>query len=133
VEITFRQPARHVATASPRFCSNCGHPVVVGDARFCKDCGAALAGGIRLKQHLDWNPWLAGCLSLVPGLGQLYKGQRWQAVAWFFGVVIAYGAFPFGALTHLVCVANAALGGALEFPRSGAPAAGANRGSQAGY
>jgi zinc-ribbon domain len=108
-----------VASAGPRFCSNCGHPVVVGDARFCKDCGAALASGLRFKQNLAWNPWLAMTLSLIPGLGQFYKGQHLGAVLWFFGVVISYGAGLFGALLHLVCIANAGLAGAIEFPRGG--------------
>jgi len=103
--------------AGPRFCSNCGHPVVVNDARFCKDCGASLNRGLRFKHDLAWNPWIAMTLSLVPGLGQFYKGQRLKAVLWFVLVVIAYGAAPFGVLLHLVCIANAGLGGAIEFPR----------------
>jgi zinc-ribbon domain len=113
--------------AGPRFCSNCGHPVVVGDARFCKDCGAALAAGLRLRQNLDWNPWIAAGLSIVPGLGQFYKGQRLYPLLWFVGVLIAYGAGPFGLVMHVVCIANAALAGAIEFPKSRLSAAGAGR------
>jgi TM2 domain-containing membrane protein YozV len=115
--------------AGPRFCSSCGHPVVVGDARFCKDCGAALATGLRFKHDLDWNPWLAASLSLIPGLGQFYKGQRLQAVLWFIVVPILYTAGPIGPLLHLVCIANAALGGAIDFPGarfSATPARGAD-------
>jgi hypothetical protein len=93
--------------------------VVVGDARFCKDCGAALTTGLRFKQDLAWNPWIAMTLSLVPGLGQFYKGQRLGAVLWFFGVAIAYGAGFIGPLLHLVCIANAGLAGAIEFPKGG--------------
>ena len=112
---------------APRFCSSCGHPVVVGDARFCKDCGAALGGGLRLKHDLRWNPWIAAVLSFVPGLGQFYKGQHWHAVLWFVGVLLAYGAGSFGVLLHLVCIANAALAGAIEFPRSRLAAPGPDR------
>jgi hypothetical protein len=122
---------RQVAGA-PRFCSNCGHPVVVGDARFCKDCGASLGSGLRFKQDLAWNPWVAMTLSLVPGLGQFYKGQRLYAVLWFFGVSIAYGAGLFGVLVHLVCIANAGIGGALEFPQARFSASGADGNSRAG-
>jgi len=113
--------------AGPRFCSNCGKPVVVGDARFCKDCGAALAGGLRFKQNLNWNPWLAASLSVIPGGGQFYKGQRLQAVLWFVGVPIAYYAGPVGLLLHLICIVNAALAGAIDFPGSRLSASGAGR------
>lgn len=110
--------------AGPRFCSNCGHPVVVGDARFCKDCGAALASGVRWKHDLNWNPWIAAGLSAIPGLGHFYKGQHLYAVLWFFGVLIAWNAGPIGLFLHLVCIANAALSGAIEFPRGQVAASG---------
>jgi hypothetical protein len=114
-----------VATASPRFCSNCGHPVTVGDARFCKNCGAALGSRLRFKQDLNWNPWIAAGLSVIPGLGHFYKGQHLYAVLWFFGVAIAYNAGPIGPVLHLVCIANATLGGAIDFPKSRMSASGA--------
>jgi hypothetical protein len=120
-------------TTGPRFCSNCGHPVVVGDARFCKDCGASLAGGLRFKQDLDWNPWIAMTLSLVPGLGQFYKGQRLYAGLWLIGVLIAYGAGLFGVLIHLVCIANAGVAGAIEFPQSRFAPSRTDSDSRAGY
>jgi hypothetical protein len=113
-----------VASASPRFCSNCGQPERVGDARFCKNCGAALASGFHFKHDLDWNPWIAAGLSVLPGLGHLYKGQHLYAVLWFFGVVLAYYAGPIGPVLHLVCIANATLGGAIDFPKSRISAAG---------
>jgi A2L zinc ribbon domain len=113
--------------AGPRFCSNCGHPVVVGDARFCKDCGATLAAGLRFKQDLNWNPWIAVALSVIPGAGQFYKGQHLYAALWLIGVLIAYAAGPVGLLLHLVCVANAGLAGAIEFPTSRLSASAAGR------
>jgi len=124
----FPQPVRRVGTTGPRFCSNCGHPVVVSDARFCKDCGGALTSGWHFKPDLSWNPWIAMALSLVPGLGQFYKGQRLYAVLWFVFVLIAYGAGPFGVLMHLICIANAGLGGAIEFSRARYPVSGADSG-----
>ena len=103
--------------------------MVVGDARFCKDCGNALGSRLRFKHDLDWNPWLAMALSLVPGLGQFYKGQRLYAVLWFVFVLIVYqGAEPIGILLYLICIANAGLAGAIELPRSRAPVSGANGG-----
>ncbi len=109
--------------AGPRFCSSCGHPVVVGDARFCKDCGAPLSAGIHFKPDLKWNPWVAAGLSLVPGLGQFYKGQWLYAVLWFVGVMIAYTAGPLGVVLHLLCIVNAAVGGAIDLPAPRLPGA----------
>jgi hypothetical protein len=113
-----------VANAGPRYCSQCGHPVVVGDARFCKNCGGPLGSGIRFRQDLKWNPWVAAGLSILPGLGHFYKGQHLYAVLWFFAVAIAYSAGPIGPVLHLVCAANATLGGAIEFPKSRISASG---------
>jgi hypothetical protein len=98
--------------------------VVVGDARFCKDCGAQLASGLRFKQNLGWNPWFAMALSLIPGLGQFYKGKRLGALLWFLCVVIAYSAGLIGVLLHLVCIVNAGLAGAIDFPKGGLSASG---------
>jgi len=92
--------------------------VVVGDARFCKECGASLGASLRFKHNLNWNPWIAVALSIIPGLGQFYKGKRLIAAAWLIGVAAAYAAGPIGLVLHLICAVNAALGGALEFPRS---------------
>jgi hypothetical protein len=101
--------------------------VVVGDARFCKDCGAALGSGLHFKHDLNWNPWIAAALSLIPGLGQIYKGERLYAVLWFVGVLLAYTAGPVGLLLHVVCITNAALAGAIEFPNARLSASAAGR------
>lgn len=101
--------------AAARFCSRCGQPVVVANARFCKECGAALAGSPLLIRDLSWQPVVAAGLSLLPGLGHLYRHRPFAAVAWFFGVVMAYSiAQPFGFILHLVCAGNAALSGAIS-------------------
>ncbi|MGH7932127.1 MAG: hypothetical protein ACREQN_03060 [Candidatus Binataceae bacterium] len=98
-----------------RFCSQCGNPVVVADASFCKDCGAALQSTTWFRHNITWRPWVALALSIVPGLGQIYKGHRWRALAWFFGVMICYGlAQPLGIIMHIICACNAALAGAIR-------------------
>ncbi len=96
------------------FCASCGGPVSVTDASFCKECGAPLGAGIRLRHDLGWNPWAALALSILPGLGQLYKGRPWQAAGWLVLVAAGYSAQPLGYLLHMVCGANAALAGAIE-------------------
>jgi hypothetical protein len=102
-------------TEKPRFCSRCGRPVVVADAVFCKECGAPLAPQAWIRRDITWRPTVAAALSLVPGLGHLYRGHPWKAIAWFVGVAMAYPlAYPLGFVLHLVCAGNAALSGAIQ-------------------
>jgi TM2 domain-containing membrane protein YozV len=96
----------------PRFCAQCGTAVVVPDANFCRNCGAPLTW---LSHDISWRPLLAMCLSIIPGLGQLYKGQPGRGLLWFVFVVLflAY-AMPIGILLWIVCAGNAALAGAVR-------------------
>jgi len=102
-------------TGRPRFCAQCGQRLSVNDASFCKECGAPLAAPVRLNQELSWRPLVALILSIIPGLGQFYKGHPWRALLWFGGVSIMYTAAPpIGFLLHLICAANAALAGSVR-------------------
>jgi hypothetical protein len=99
----------------PRFCSQCGNSVVVADASFCKNCGAPLSPSVWLSRNLSWRPVVAVVLSLIPGLGHWYKGERGRAVVWFASVVLLLAfASPVGMLLWLICALNAGLGGALR-------------------
>jgi len=103
------------AVAPPRFCSHCGQPVVVANARFCKECGAPLAGTPILMRGLSWQPALAAGLSVIPGLGHVYRHRAFAGVAWFIGVILAYQInFSFGFILQLLCAGNAALAGAVS-------------------
>lgn len=98
-----------------RYCSQCGQPVTVADAAFCKECGAALAGTIWLSREITWRPFVAFVLSIVPGLGHLYKRQTVRGIFWFMFVIYMYSAAPpLGWLIHLICACNAALSGAIK-------------------
>jgi len=59
-----------------------------------------------------WSPFVAALLSfLIPGLGQLYKGQVLNGIVWFFVVLIGYGALILpGVILHVCCVLGAAIG-----------------------
>ena len=59
-----------------------------------------------------WRPGLAGLMSLfLPGLGQLYKGQWLNAVAWFLVVAAGYAALVIpGILLHVCCILGACSG-----------------------
>jgi TM2 domain-containing membrane protein YozV len=88
--------------------------VVVAEATFCKECGAPLTAGL-VNRTQGFNPIVAAALSLIPGLGHLYRGRFGRGVLWFFGVTLAYTMGPtLGLLIHLICAANAALSGTIE-------------------
>jgi TM2 domain-containing membrane protein YozV len=59
-----------------------------------------------------WSPALAAVLSmLLPGLGQVYKGQVLNGVVWFFLVGVGYLALILpGLLLHFFCIVGAASG-----------------------
>jgi hypothetical protein len=59
-----------------------------------------------------WSPLVAAFLSfLIPGLGQLYKGQILNGIVWFFVVLIGYAALIVpGIVLHVCCVLGAAMG-----------------------
>ena len=38
-----------------------------------------------------FNPVLALVLSIVPGVGHIYRGKPFKGIMWFFFVSIAYG------------------------------------------
>lgn len=98
-----------------RFCSQCGRPVTVADAVFCKECGAPLAGTEWLSRNITWRPMIALVLSVIPGLGHLYKNQQRAALIWFGGVAATYMmAAPLGFMLHTICALNAALSGAVR-------------------
>ncbi|QSQ20716.1 hypothetical protein JY651_36615 [Pyxidicoccus parkwayensis] len=61
-----------------------------------------------------FNPLIAGVLSVViPGLGQLYKGQLFRAVVWFCAVSAGYFLLVVpGIIFHVLCVVGAAFGSA---------------------
>lgn len=97
----------------PRFCSQCGEPVVVAGASFCKDCGTPLAAS-GLLDGLNFNSEaaVAFVLSVMPGLGHFYAGRTWRALKWFVGVLVAYAIQPgLGVAIHVVCAVSAARAG----------------------
>jgi TM2 domain-containing membrane protein YozV len=99
----------------PRFCSRCGQPIVVAEASFCKSCGAPVTVYPLIRRDAGFSPLLALVLSIVPGVGQIYRGRPFKGIFWFFGVSFAYTAAPpLGVLLHIICAANAAFSGAIR-------------------
>jgi len=59
-----------------------------------------------------WSPIVAGLLSLIiPGLGQIYKGQPLNGIVWFILVVAGYFFLIVpGLILHLCCILGAMMG-----------------------
>lgn len=59
-----------------------------------------------------WSRIVAGLLSfIIPGLGQLYKGQVINGLVWFVLTVIGYVAFIVpGIILHILCILGAMTG-----------------------
>lgn len=82
----------------------------------CKHCGrdlrTGLAAGVAVTPQQAWSPGVAAVLSFViPGLGQIYKGQIANGLVWLVVVVIGYLLFIFpGLILHILCIVGAASG-----------------------
>jgi hypothetical protein len=99
----------------PRFCSRCGAPIVVAEASFCKSCGAPVTRFPLLSRNSGFNPVLALILSIVPGVGHIYRGRPFKGVMWFFFVWFTYNVVPpLGILIWIICAANAAFSGTMR-------------------
>lgn len=85
----------------------------------CKHCGEILDSDIRaaklqmeMPKERKWSPGIAAVLSLIiPGTGQMYKGNIGTGLIWLIVVVLAYCLFVgIGILFHILCFATAAMG-----------------------
>ena len=102
-------------------CPFCAEEIQV-DAVKCKHCGELLDPSMRAKQRDAmantaprqqlWSPGVAAVLSLViPGAGQMYKGNVGTGLAWLLFVVIGYCLFVFpGVILHIICIVTATSG-----------------------
>lgn len=102
------------------------------EANVCRYCHRDLVGpgagtvATNAPAQSQWNPGIAALLSLIiPGVGQMYKGQVLNGLVWFFFVIFGYFLFIFpGLILHLCCIAGAAMGNREKAQRSiGGPAA----------
>ncbi len=101
-------------------CPACGNRIS-SQASSCPQCGHPVASPpapqVIVTQKVPlWNPGIAALLSfLIPGMGQMYKGQVLNGIVWFVLVGSAYffGAlllFIPGVILHLCCIVGATMG-----------------------
>lgn len=92
-------------------CPECSQQVSSAAAS-CPACGHPILGGSAAGPAARWNPAVAALLSfLLPGLGQMYKGQVLNGVVWLFVVVVGYLFLVApGLVLHLCCILGAAMG-----------------------
>jgi TM2 domain-containing membrane protein YozV len=67
---------------------------------------------VQTKNLNNFNPGIAALLSfIIPGAGQIYKGQVFNGLIWFVFVAIGYAFFVIpGLILHLCCIFGAASG-----------------------
>lgn len=89
-------------------CPECSREIS-SEAASCPQCGHPMQVPEPARK---WSPGVAAVLSLViPGAGQMYKGQILNGVVWLFFVVLGYVFYVFpGLILHLLCIVGAASG-----------------------
>ncbi|MCH7399218.1 hypothetical protein MM236_14530 [Belliella sp. DSM 107340] len=104
-------------------CPYCAEEIY-SEAIKCKHCGEILDNQVRAARQQNtqfimpqnygrrWSPGIAALLSfIIPGAGQMYKGDVGTGIAWFLFVVLGYFLFIVpGLILHLICIISAASG-----------------------
>lgn len=93
MEYTDAPTSEMALAADPRSCPICGH-TLAGDAKRCDQCGW-LRGSTAETAEGKASDLVAVVLSVVPGLGHVYKGYRMLGLLFVIG---AFGAILLGAL-----------------------------------
>lgn len=98
------------------------------EAILCRFCNRDLKSGaatgpavvVQSQPQRLWSPGVAAVLSLIiPGAGQMYKGQVGNGIVWLIVVVIGYVAFVVpGVVLHLACIVGASQGNPYAEQRS---------------
>ena len=89
---------------------------VQDEAKICRHCNADLVSNTRsttvAAQGPAWSKGVAALLSFViPGAGQMYKGQILNGLVWLVAVFVGYFVFIVpGIILHILCIFGAASG-----------------------
>jgi len=112
------QTPQSLESSELKLCRFCGEEIRTSAVK-CKHCGEFLDESLRQGRAKElapalpkWNPGIAAvCSFFIPGLGQLYKGQVFNGLAWFLVVIVGYFFLVIpGLVLHLFCIIGAASG-----------------------
>lgn len=87
------------------------------DAVKCRYCGEFLTSSVKDRiaevsqgAQQTWSPGVAALLSfLIPGAGQIYKGNIGGGILWLIAVLLGYVLFVIpGVILHIICIVSAA-------------------------
>lgn len=89
-----------------KLCKYCSEQIL-DSARKCKHCGEYLDDTLRRGN----SSGIAALLSvIIPGAGQIYKGQVFNGIAWMLFVIGGYVCFIMpGIILHILCVVGASM------------------------
>ncbi len=75
----------------------------------CRHCSEWLQPDLRkAHQPPKWHRGTAAALSLIPGMGQIYKGRVARGLLWLPATVLGYAAYVVpGLILHVLCILNA--------------------------
>ena len=108
VEYTDAPPSRPEPTAGDKMpCPYCGHPLPK-DAESCDRCDWTRSGTTETAEGKASDA-VAVILSVIPGLGHIYKGHKLAGFLWMAGAI------PVGIFVFLAAIASAGFGIGLFF------------------
>ena len=106
-----QEPKTRQKGIDEKFCSECGEVIRI-KAEICPKCGCRqyTAPVQSVIMRSEPSPGVAAVLSLViPGAGQMYKGNVGEGILWLIFVLIGYvSCFLPGLILHLCCIGSAA-------------------------